>query len=171
MLYNAVNASGEAVQQQYLNQSCGNNMPDLSNFLKDKQEISIYLSWEKDFIAPAKKSILSIYFFFFLEENICCGYSIETEVLLMCFLWEISKMSISGQVNFGWTNGFDHQLVPGQVIKFDNSTNLPTFCAGELTRQSAQSGTYTPDQRYCQFLKSTKYVALTLEMAVICFML
>ena len=41
------------------------------------------------------------------------------------------------------------------------------------TRQSAQWGTYTPDQRYRQFLKSTKYVhvALTLEMAVICFML
>ena len=38
------------------------------------------------------------------------------------------------------------------------------------TRQSAQWGTYTPDQRYRQFLKSTKYAALTLEMAVICFM-
>ena len=40
-----------------------------------------------------------------------------------------------------------------------------------LTRQSAQWGTYTPDQRYCHFLKSTKYVALTLEMAVVCYML
>ena len=40
-----------------------------------------------------------------------------------------------------------------------------------LTRQSAQWGMYTPDQRYRQFLKNTKYVALTLEMAVICFML
>ena len=38
------------------------------------------------------------------------------------------------------------------------------------TRQSAQWGMYTPDQRYRQFLKSTKYVALTLEKAVICFM-
>ena len=38
------------------------------------------------------------------------------------------------------------------------------------TRQSAQWRMYTPDQRYRQFLKSTKYVALTLEMAVICFM-
>ena len=28
-----------------------------------------------------------------------------------------------------------------------------------------------PDQRYRQFLKSTKYVALTLEMAVICLIL
>ena len=39
------------------------------------------------------------------------------------------------------------------------------------TRQSAQWGMYTPDQRYRQFLKSTKYVALTLEMAVVCYML
>ena len=36
-----------------------------------------------------------------------------------------------------------------------------------VTRQSAQWGTYTPDQRYRQFLKSTKYVALTLEMAAL----
>ena len=43
--------------------------------------------------------------------------------------------------------------------------------AGTSTRQSAQWGTYTPDQRYRHFLKSTKYVALTLEMAVVCIML
>ena len=30
------------------------------------------------------------------------------------------------------------------------------------TRQSAQWGTYTPDQRYCKFLKSTKYVPVAL---------
>ena len=30
-------------------------------------------------------------------------------------------------------------------------------------------GMYTPDQCYHLFLKSTKYVALTLEMAVICY--
>ena len=41
----------------------------------------------------------------------------------------------------------------------------------KLTRQSAQWGTYTPDQRYRHFLKSTKYVALTMEMAVVCYML
>ena len=40
-----------------------------------------------------------------------------------------------------------------------------------VTRQSAQWGTYTPDQHYRHFLKSTKYVALTLEMAVVCYML
>ena len=34
-----------------------------------------------------------------------------------------------------------------------------------------QWGTYTPDQRYRHFLKSTKYVALTLEIAVVCYML
>ena len=39
------------------------------------------------------------------------------------------------------------------------------------TRQSAQWGTYTPEQSYRHFLKSTKYVALTLEMAVVCYML
>ena len=40
-----------------------------------------------------------------------------------------------------------------------------------LTRQSAQWGTYTLNQRYHHFLKSTKYVALTLEMAVVCYIL
>ena len=30
-------------------------------------------------------------------------------------------------------------------------------------------GTYTPNQYYCLFLKSTKYVAFTLEMAFICY--
>ena len=30
-------------------------------------------------------------------------------------------------------------------------------------------GTYTPDQCYRLFLKSAKYIALTLEMAVICY--
>ena len=29
-----------------------------------------------------------------------------------------------GQVNFGWTSGFDHLLVHVQVIKFDISTTL-----------------------------------------------
>ena len=41
----------------------------------------------------------------------------------------------------------------------------------QKTRQSAQWGTYTHDQSYRHFLKSTKYVALTLEMAVVCYML
>ena len=36
---------------------------------------------------------------------------------------------------------------------------------------SAQWGTYTPDQSYRHFLKSTKYLALTLEMVVACYML
>ena len=42
------------------------------------------------------------------------------------------------------------QILPHQLIK---------------TRQSAQWGMYTPNQRYHQFLTSTKYVALTQEMA------
>ena len=36
--------------------------------------------------------------------------------------------------------------------------------------QSAHLGTYTPNQSYRHFLKSTKYVALTLEIAVVCYM-
>ena len=51
-------------------------MPDLSNlsyFPEDKLEISIFLSWDKDFIAIiAKKSIqitIYIYIFLILEEN------------------------------------------------------------------------------------------------------
>ena len=53
---------------------CRNMMPDLSNlsyFPEDKKEISIYLFWEKDIIALAKKSIQIMrytgYFFLFLE--------------------------------------------------------------------------------------------------------
>ena len=45
------------------------------------------------------------------------------------------------------------------------------LCIMYQTRQSAQWDTYTPDQRYRQLLKSTKYVALTLEMAIVCYML
>ena len=33
-------------------------------------------------------------------------------------------MTIFGQVNLVWTSNFDHLLVCGQVIKFDNSTHL-----------------------------------------------
>ena len=43
-----------------LAQGCGNTMPDLSNlshFPENKQEILIYLVWDKEFIALAKKSI------------------------------------------------------------------------------------------------------------------
>ena len=38
------------------------------------------------------------------------------------------------------------------------------YAKDQVTRQSAQWGTYTPEERYRQFLTSTKYVALTLEM-------
>ena len=42
------------------------------------------------------------------------------------FLREIRKMSIFGKVNLGLTSevNFDHFLIRGQVIKFDNSTTL-----------------------------------------------
>ena len=56
-----------------------------------------------------------------------------------------------------------------KYIYFDICTSIYQICRnGEKinqTRQSAQWGMYTPDQHYCQFLTSTKYVALTLEMA------
>ena len=39
-------------------QGCGNTMPNLSHFSENKSEISIYLSWDKSFIAAlAEKSI------------------------------------------------------------------------------------------------------------------
>ena len=58
-------------------------MPGLSHFPEDKKEISIYLSWDKDFIAPAKKSIqiMRYIFFYFLKENICCEYSLEAPLM------------------------------------------------------------------------------------------
>ena len=40
-----------------------------------------------------------------------------------------------------------------------------------ITRQSAQWGMYTPGQHYRHFLKSTKYVALSLVMAVVYYIL
>ena len=60
------------------------------------------------------------------------------------------------------------------VIGSDQNAQLPfmrrLFYHNSLdqsisTRQSAQWGTYTPEERYRQFLTSSKYVALTLEMA------
>ena len=57
-------------------------MPDLSKFShvpEDKKKNSIYLSWDKDFIALAKKTIqiMRYIFFFFLQDNMCSGYSLE----------------------------------------------------------------------------------------------
>ena len=63
-------------------------MPDLSSlshFPEDKQDISIYLSWDKEFVAlpglhgssNEEYPDYDIYFFLFLEENIYCGYSLE----------------------------------------------------------------------------------------------
>ena len=53
----------------------------------------------------------------------------------------------------------------------DDSIQIHVYINVSPTRQSAQWGTYTTDQSYRHFLKSTKYVALTLEMAVVCYML
>ena len=52
--------------QQYHTQGYGNTMPDLSNLSHrpmDKQEISMYLLWDKDFIALASKSIQIMRYF------------------------------------------------------------------------------------------------------------
>ena len=58
-------------------------MPDLSNlsnFPEDKLEISAYLSWDKNFIDLAKKSmqIMRYSVFSFLKKKhtcVCCGYA------------------------------------------------------------------------------------------------
>ena len=70
-------------------------------------------------------------------------------------------MAAKGQGLFSlniWIENFNDLLVRNHWTDFN-------------ARQSAQWGTYTPDQRYRHFLKSTKYVALTLEMAVVCYTL
>ena len=58
-------------------------------------------------------------FFLFLEENICCGYSLEVprrgasnEYPHHTFSSEVSKKSIFGQVNLGWTSGFGLSTCP-----------------------------------------------------------
>ena len=100
---------GKSTDWDELMQGCGIAMPDLSNlshFPEDNLQISIYLSWDKDIIALAGLHSSSyieypdydIYFFLFLKENICCGYSLQVphQVLLIsthniCFLQEIRK--------------------------------------------------------------------------------
>ena len=64
-------------------------------------------------------------------------------------------------------------ITPGNTsIANQNVANIALLSSAEdsfvllpllETRQSAQWGTYTPEQRYRQFLTSTKYIALTLE--------
>ena len=80
---------------QYIkvNRGCGNtmpNLPNLSHFPEDKWEISIYLSWDKDFRAVAKKNIqIMIYIFLISRRKRMLWYSLEaphqSEVLHM--LW------------------------------------------------------------------------------------
>ena len=54
--------------------------------------------------------------------------------------------------------------VDGKTTDGRTETCTPKSPMLKQTRQSAQWGTYTPEERYRQFLTSTKYVALTLEM-------
>ena len=62
-----------------------------------------------------------------------------------------------------YINGLFNQLARRQnEIPRDLATRQ-THLSNNNTRQSAQWGTYTPDQRYRHFLKSTKCVALTLR--------
>ena len=64
--------------------------------------------------------------------------------------------------------GMGHALGGPPGVPRSMSLNVPYH--KELDK--VPSGAHIPpDHRYRQFLKSTKYVALTLEMAVICFML
>ena len=61
-------------------QGCEKNIPilfSLSPFPKVKSEILLYLSWPKDFIALAKKSIQIMRFFLFCKENVRCGCTLE----------------------------------------------------------------------------------------------
>ena len=55
-----------------LKKGSGNTMPYWSHFTEDTLEISVYLSWDKDLIALAKKGIkiISYIFFLFLEEYV-----------------------------------------------------------------------------------------------------
>ena len=68
----------------------------------------VYLSWDKDFLALAKKSIqiITYIFSYFWKKTSVLGTL--AEALLMnthniCFLPEIRQMSIFRQVNLGWT--------------------------------------------------------------------
>ena len=54
-----------------LMQGCGHTMPNLFHFFEDKQEIN--LSWDKDFIALAKKSIQIINFSYFSKKTYLVG--------------------------------------------------------------------------------------------------
>ena len=50
----------------------------LSHIPEHFNEISFYFSWDKDFIVLAERSIpIMALFFLFLEENTCCGHSLE----------------------------------------------------------------------------------------------
>ena len=106
----------------------------MSHFPENKQEFSIYLSWDKNFIARAKKSIQILrhifsYFYWVLIRP-HCGTSNEypQHVLFqITCIREKEKVSFFGKylVNFGRrTRGFDHLLLSGQVIRFDNFTTL-----------------------------------------------
>ena len=80
------------------------------------QEISVYFSWNKDLLVLAKKGIQSMkyIFFLFLEENICCLYSLEAphqgasseNSQHMFSARNEIKVSIFWQVNLCWTSGF-----------------------------------------------------------------
>ena len=99
-------------------QGCGNTIPDLSNlshFPEGKSEISIYLSWDKDFIVLAKNScqIIRYNFFLFFKENICCGFSLEEPHWGASneYLQHIFSSRNKKTVNFGVSNSRLHMCI------------------------------------------------------------
>ena len=51
------------------------NFSTLSHFPEDFNEISVYFSWDKDFIVLAERSIPIMAYTLFFKENTCCGHS------------------------------------------------------------------------------------------------
>ena len=111
--------------------------------------------------------------------TVCSGLSVPIHMLNT--VWSVHLFSKPSALTFTtiWTISADNKFLffPPRKRRFDISSKLSpmeTICMkcqilffgkNKKTRQSAQWGTYTPDQHYRQFLTSTKYVALTLEMA------
>ena len=111
------------------------------------QELSIYLSWDKDFITLAKKRIHTInetYNYIFLISQRRCGLLLEApdpnwgaSNEYSCFLHD---KKFSGKWILVGQEDFDQLLVRGQVIKFDNFSTLSLFVCVEVLRPSQPNG-------------------------------
>ena len=87
-------------------------------FPEDKYDISVYLSWDNDCIALAKRIIKIMRYSFscFSKKNIRCGYRFWWIPTTYVFFEKKEKCQSSDK-------DFDHLLVRGKGIKFDNSTD------------------------------------------------